>query len=207
MLKSSMENNPAADEMYEGGPINEKDPSDHPAVVSDADAAAALQQNAIIEAEARIQELAQALEQANHRAEDNEKKLIYLQADYQTYRRRRDDEYKTIQKTANSDLVKSFLPIVDNLERALKAAEQTNNLDSLVGGINGTLKQLHSILQNAGVVQIEAVGKEFDPNFHEAIGHAEAEDLPSNSVAEEVQRGYIMHDKVLRPSLVKVKQD
>lgn len=207
MLYTRKENTEALDEISEGGPINSSDDSGQSESAPNSDNDNQRLQEALDASDDQIQALVHDLEMANHRADDHEKKLIYLQADYQTYRRRRDDEYKTIQKTANSDLIKSFLPIVDNLERALKAAEQTNNLDALVGGINGTLKQLHTLLQNAGVSQIEAVGKEFDPNYHEAIGHAEADDLPPNSVAEEIQRGYILHDKVLRPSLVKVKQD
>ena len=109
-------------------------------------------------------------------------------------------------KHATSDFIKNLLPVLDNFERALKAAEQTKNYDALVGGVNGTLKQLTSALQKAGVTPIEAVGKEFDPNYHEAIGHAESSEHPANTVAEEVQRGYLMHDRVLRPTLVKVSQ-
>ncbi len=190
------------DEISEGAPVHQDEDLEQPLLFSDQSLAETLSA-----AEANIAELKQELVKANHKADDQEKKLIYLQADYQTYRRRRDEEYKTILKTANTDLIKSFLPIVDNLERALKAAEQTSNLDALVSGINGTLKQLHTFLQSAGVSHIEALGKEFDPNYHEAIGHAEDDDLPPNTVAEEVQRGYILHEKVLRPSLVKVKQD
>ena len=76
--------------------------------------------------------------------------------------------------------------------------------EALIGGVNGTLKQLQTALQKAGVTQIEAVGKEFDPKYHEAIGNAESDEYPSNTVAEEVQRGYILHDRVLRPTLVRV---
>jgi molecular chaperone GrpE len=72
--------------------------------------------------------------------------------------------------------------------------------------VNGTLKQLHAALAKAGVVPIEAEGQEFDPNFHEAIGHAEESAYPANTVAEEVQKGYLIHDRVLRPTLVKVSQ-
>jgi molecular chaperone GrpE len=107
-------------------------------------------------------------------------------------------------KYANSELIKSLLPVVDNFERAIQAAEQTRNFDALIGGISGTMKQIQAFLQKAGVTPIEATGKEFDPNFHEAIGHVEGSGLPANTVAEEVQRGYLMHDRVLRPSLVKV---
>lgn len=145
------------------------------------------------------------IEELRTRAEEAEKKVLYLQAEFQTYRRRRDEEQSGLQKYANSELIKSLLPVIDNFERALKAAEQAKNFDALIGGVSGTHKQLAAALEKAGVKTIEAVGKEFDPNYHEAIGHTES-DLPANTVAEEVQRGYILHDRVLRPSLVKVSE-
>ncbi len=138
--------------------------------------------------------------------EEAEQKVLYIAAEFQNFRRRRDDEMKELQKFANSELVRSVLPVLDNFERALAAAERTSNFDSLLAGVSGTMKQLQTALQKAGVVPIDAIGKEFDPNFHEAIGHTEGSELPANTVAEEVQRGYVMHDRVLRPSLVKVSQ-
>jgi molecular chaperone GrpE len=144
------------------------------------------------------------LEEARTRAEDAEKRLVYAQAEFQNVLRRREEQYRGDQKYANSELIKLLLPVIDNFERALKAAEQARNLDALLGGVSGTHKQLLSALEKAGVTPIASLGKEFDPNYHEAIGHAEESDLAANTVAEELQRGYIMHDRVLRPALVKV---
>lgn len=146
------------------------------------------------------------LEVERLRASDLEKKLTYLQAEFQTYRRRRDDEQMGLQKYANSELIKSLLPVLDNFERALKAAEQNKNVDALIGGVSGTYKQLLTALEKVGVKPIEAEGQEFDPNYHEALGHAESDEYPANTVAEVLQRGYVMHDRVLRPALVKVSQ-
>jgi molecular chaperone GrpE len=153
----------------------------------------------LADAEARAGEMRKVAEEAG-------KKLIYLQAEFQNYRRRRDEERGTDMKVANAELIKLLLPIIDNFERALAAAERTSNFEALVGGVSGTLKQLQAFLGKAGVKKIEALGQEFDPNFHEAIGSTESEEYPANTVAEEVQPGYVMHDKVLRPSLVKVTQ-
>ena len=146
------------------------------------------------------------LEEARAKAEEAQKQFLYLQAEFQNFRRRQKDENADLQRFANSELIRALLPIVDNFERALSAAEQTKNFDALVGGVSGTLKQLQAFLEKAGVTPIAAHGKPFDPNYHEAVGHAEDGDLPANTVAEEVQRGYLMHDRVLRPSLVKVSQ-
>ncbi len=155
---------------------------------NDADLVALLQEKA---------ELEKSLAEAEQRA-------LYIQADFQNYRRRRDEEFKDLQKYSNGEFIKGLLPVLDNFERALAAAEQSRNFDALIGGINGTLKQLQAALQKAGVTQIEAVGKEFDPKFHEAIGEMESDTYPANTVAEEVQRGYLLHERVLRPTLVRV---
>lgn len=144
------------------------------------------------------------LSEARAKAEDAEKRVLYVQAEFQNYRRRKDEESREISRFANSELILSLLPVLDSFERALAAAEQTRNFDALVAGVSGTLKQLQSFLKKAGVTPIEAVGKEFDPNYHEAIGHTDDSEHPANTVAEEMQRGYMMHDRVLRPAMVKV---
>jgi molecular chaperone GrpE len=146
------------------------------------------------------------IEDLRARMDEAEKKTLYTQAEFANYRRRREEEMASLQKFMNREVILGLLPIIDNFERALRSAETSRNVDALLAGLTGTLKQLQTFLEKAGVRPIEAVGKEFDPNFHEAIGHAEEGDLPPNVVAQEVQRGYVMHDRVLRPSLVKVSQ-
>ena len=147
------------------------------------------------------------LEDARTKAEDADKRVLYVQAEFQNYRRRKEEEFREIQRFANGELLLGVLPIVDSFERALAAAEQTRNIEALLTGLSGTLKQLQSFLQKAGVKPIDALGKEFDPKYHEAIGHTESDEYPPHTVAEEVQRGYLMQDRVLRPALVKVTED
>ncbi len=156
------------------------------------------------ETQSYITALQAELEEARARAEEAEKRLLYSQAEFVNVTRRKEEQFRADQKYANSELIKSLLPVMDNFERALKAAEQTRSFDALIGGVSGTLKQLQAALEKAGVTPIEALGKEFDPKYHEAIGHTEDADLPAHTVAEEIQKGYVMHDRVLRPSLVKV---
>lgn len=138
--------------------------------------------------------------------EDAEKRFLYLQAEFQNYRRRITEEKAALDKFAGEKIIKEMLPIVDNFERGLAAAKATSNFDALVGGVSGVMKQMETLLQKSGVTPIEAIGKEFDPKLHEAIGVVDDSDLPANTVAEELQRGYLMHERVLRPSLVKVSQ-
>jgi len=156
--------------------------------------------------EAYIVALQANLDDARTQIEDLKKQLAYAHAEFQNFRRRKDDEQRDLAKFANSEIINGLLPILDNFERALQAAEQTRNFDALIGGISGTSKQVNSFLQKYGVTPIEALGKEFDPKFHEAIGHCDDPNYPANTVAEEVQRGYLMHDRVLRPALVRVAQ-
>ena len=157
-------------------------------------------------AEAYIVALQADLEEARGKAEEAEKRVLYVQAEFQNYRRRKEEDSREIQKFANGELMLGILPVVDSFERALAAAEQTQNIDSLLTGIAGTHKQLQSFLQKAGVKPIDSLGKEFDPKYHEAIGHTESDEYPPHTVAEEVQRGYLMQDRVLRPALVKVTE-
>ena len=138
--------------------------------------------------------------------EELKKQLLYANAEFQNFRRRKEEEQRDLARYANAEMIKNLLPIVDNFDRALLAAERTRNFDALISGISGTSKQFRQFLSKAGVVPIEAVGKDFDPNFHEASGHSDDSGYPPNTVAEEVQRGYVMHDRVLRPTLVRVAQ-
>jgi molecular chaperone GrpE len=136
--------------------------------------------------------------------EEAQRSELYAQAEYQNYRRRSEERFIDQQKYNNAEFIKALLPVLDNFERALASAEQSQNFEALISGVKGTLKQLQAAIQKAGVTPIEAVGKEFDPKYHEAIGNTESDEYPSNTVAEEVQRGYILHDRVLRPTLVRV---
>jgi molecular chaperone GrpE len=148
-------------------------------------------------AESRIEELERQVEQEHN---------LYLRtlADFQNFRRRQEEEVRQIRQFANRELILGLLPVLDNFERALAAAEQSQSYEALVGGVSLTLRQMQDFLKKNGVEAIDAVGKEFDPNFHEAVMRVEDGEHPENTVVEEVQRGYSLGDRVLRPSMVKV---
>ena len=110
------------------------------------------------ETAAYITALQAELEDVRARLEGADKRLLYAQAEFQNVLRRRDEQYRADQKYANGEIIKSLLPILDNFDRALKAAEQTRSFDSLIGGVSGTLKQLLTFLEKAGVIPIETVG-------------------------------------------------
>lgn len=159
------------------------------------------------DADAKLEALKQELEQIRMRAEQAEKELLYAQAEFLTLSRRKEEQFRAEQKYAVSELVKSLLPVLDNFDRALLAAEKTRNFDALLEGVRSTQRLLEDALQKVGLTPIASVGQTFDPRFHEAIGAAEPGELPPHTVAEEVQRGYMLHDRVLRPALVRVVQE
>ncbi|MBE7022041.1 MAG: nucleotide exchange factor GrpE [Ruminococcaceae bacterium] len=121
-------------------------------------------------------------------------------AEYENYKRRTQKEKAEIYLNAQADTVGSLLPVLDNLERAA-ATEETS---PLAEGVQMVLKQLIETLSKLGVNEIEAVGAAFDPNLHNAVMHIEDEELGENIVAEQFAKGYIIQDKVIRHSMVKV---
>ena len=136
--------------------------------------------------------------------EDEHNLYLRTLADFQNFRRRQEEENRQIRQIANRELILSLLPVIDNFERALSAAEQSQSYEALVGGVALTLRQMQEFLKRNGVEAIESVGQEFDPNFHEAVMRVEDSEHPENTIVEELQRGYSMNDRVLRPSMVKV---
>ena len=139
--------------------------------------------------EAALTALQAENEELRAQAADAEKRYLYAQAEFQNFIKRKEEESRKALKYANSEFIQNLFPVLDNFERALQAAEQTRNFDALIGGVNGTWKQLLSALQKAGVTPIEAVGQEFDPAYHDAIGHTESGDYPANTVAERITKG------------------
>lgn len=124
-------------------------------------------------------------------------------AEFDNYRKRTEKEKASMYVIGAKDIVEKILPIVDNFERGLAAAADKAD-DPFVDGMNKIYKQLMTTLEELGVSQIEAVGKEFDPNFHNAVMHVEDEEVGDNIIVEEFQKGYLYKEIVVRHSMVKV---
>jgi molecular chaperone GrpE len=144
------------------------------------------------------------LDSAIRRAEEMNEAFLRARADFANYKRRNEEERESLRTVMNTDLLMRLLPIVDNFERALHAASQTQDYDKLVVGVNAVYRQVQELLAREGVTPIEAVGEPFDPNMHNAVLREETTEYPENSVIEELQKGYVLNGKVLRPTLVKV---
>ena len=130
-----------------------------------------------------------------------EDKYLRLAAEYDNYRRRTAKEKESIWSEAKADAAVAFLPVYDNLERALK---QDTADEAYKKGVEMTMNQLKSVLEKLGITEIDAQGKPFDPTLHNAVMHVEDDSLGENTVAEVFQAGFKLGDKVIRFAMVKV---
>ena len=128
-------------------------------------------------------------------------KYMRLMADFQNFKRRTEKEKSDIYAFANEKIVSELLNVIDNFERALALGQEG---DSFVEGMNLIFKQLQGVLEKAGVKEIEALGQEFDPNFHNAVMMEDTDEFESGKVSCVLQKGYTLNNKVIRPSMVKV---
>lgn len=131
-------------------------------------------------------------------------KLMRTMAEFDNYRKRSDKEKAQMFEVGARDIIEKVLPVIDNFERGLGAITDDEKEGAFAQGIEKIYKQMVSTLTDAGLKPIEAVGKAFDPNFHNAVMHAEDPELGDNLVAEEFQKGYTYRDTVVRHSMVKV---
>ena len=136
--------------------------------------------------------------------EDLTDKLTRQMAEFDNYRKRTEKEKTAMYEIGAKEVVEKILPVVDNFERGLAAVPEDKKDDSFVAGMEMIYKQIMTSLEEIGVKPIEAVGKEFNPEFHNAVMHIEDEELGENIVAEEFQKGYTYRESVVRPSMVKV---
>jgi molecular chaperone GrpE len=139
-------------------------------------------------------------------ADEHYQRYLRTQADFDNFRRRARQEKEEFAKYASQKLIEGLLPIVDNFERAMSASREQKDFDSLAKGIEMIQRQLNQLLESEGLLPIEAMGQPFNPELHQAIMQVEAEASESGIVVEELQKGYMLKDKVIRPAMVKVTQ-
>lgn len=132
-------------------------------------------------------------------------RMIRLQAEFDNYKKRTQRERIAERKYQAQDLVTELLPALDNFERALQV-EVTDATKNIMEGINMVYNQIKEALKSQGVEEIKTVGQEFDPNLHHAVMQVEEEDKQSNEIVEELQKGYLLKDRVIRPAMVKVNK-
>lgn len=148
---------------------------------------------------------AEAVESIQAELADTKDKYLRLYAEFENYKKKVQKDREELIKYSNESLVYELLPALDNLEMALKHSAEKNS-ESLIKGVENTLRELNRILEKFGVKFVETVGKPFDPAYHHAMSQVEREDVENNTVVEEFRKGYLYNEKVLRPSLVVVSK-
>lgn len=146
----------------------------------------------------------QEIEQLKQQADEHYQRLLRAQADFDNFRRRTRQEKEEFAKYASLKVVEQLLPVVDNFERALAAGKESNDYDALLKGVDMIFRQLDQVLAAEGLKPMEAVGQPFNPEYHQAIMQVESDEHEEGIVVEELQKGYLLKDKVLRPAMVKV---
>jgi molecular chaperone GrpE len=154
-------------------------------------------EESLSEEQQRIQELESKLEEVNQ-------KNLRLQADYDNFRRRTREEQAASLKYKSQSLLEQLLPALDNFERALKTEATNDQTKNLIQGMEMVYRQLADALKQEGLSEVPTVGATFDPNMHQAVMQVEDSEYESNTVIEELQKGYMLKDRVIRPAMVKV---
>jgi len=150
------------------------------------------------------EQLQQQLEASREEARKNQDLYLRTLADMENLRKRSQREKEDLAKFGNEMILREILPVRDNLERAVEHAVLDESATGLLEGVKMTLDQFGKVLEKFHVVSVEAVGQVFDPALHQAMGQIETEEHPPNTVAQEMQKGYLLNDRLLRPSLVMV---
>jgi molecular chaperone GrpE len=147
------------------------------------------------------------LRKAKESSEGSLNKMKYLMADFDNYRKQMEKQVASKAESLKAELLLKFLNIRDDYLRALSVAKQGGKSEPMViEGLEGILKNIDSLLTSEGVREIETVGTPFDPNVHDAIAYSTREDAPENTVTTEIRKGYLLNNKVLRPSLVEISK-
>ncbi|MBI3926273.1 MAG: nucleotide exchange factor GrpE [Armatimonadetes bacterium] len=154
-----------------------------------------------------VSELSELLRQRDAQIHELEEQVKRVSADFENFRRRQTEEQKRVLARLREGLFRSLLPIMDHMERALQASRGEGSPEGLVKGLELVKRDVLKIFEENGVLPIQAEGQQFDPALHEAVLAEDREDLPDQTIVQELQRGYVLGDRVLRPSMVKVAKN
>jgi molecular chaperone GrpE len=151
-----------------------------------------------------VEELHEALAAKAEEVKNLNDKYLRLAAEFDNYKRLNQRDQRDLIRFGNEQLLRELLPVVDNLERAIKASRNGGNSDVLIEGVDLTLKQLAGALTKFHVIPVETAGQPFDPAKHQAVASVASENVPERHVVDEFQRGYLLHDRILRAAMVSV---
>ena len=152
----------------------------------------------------RVGALGEDLKKNEEHIRELEDRLLRGRAELENFRKRLNKEMQEALKYAIEPFLKELLPSIDNLERALDAAKSSHNVEALVEGVTLTLNEIRKILAKHGIKEVESLGRSFDPRVHEALERLETDEVPSGHISKEYQKGYLLHDRLIRPAKVAV---
>lgn len=154
-----------------------------------------------------LKELEEKVTNKELEAKQTYDRFLRVSAEFENYKKRSSREMIEFRKYANESLITELLTVVDNIERAISTSSSDDQANScIIEGVSLTLKEILKVFDNFGVTPIESLCKTFDPNFHQAVMQEESEEHPDNTVIAELQKGYMIHDRLLRPSMVVVSK-
>jgi molecular chaperone GrpE len=158
-----------------------------------------------VEVDDPMKDLEAQLAAKEREAKENYDRLLRVSAEFDNYKKRTSRELEEFRKFANQSLIKELLSVVDNLELAMDSTNGHQTIDQgLLRGLEMTHKEILKVFEKFNVKPIKARGQVFDPNFHEAVMQEETDDVEANTIVNELQKGYLINDRLLRPSMVVV---
>ena len=154
-----------------------------------------------------IKDLEERFESSEQELKDTYDRLLRVSAEFENFKKRSTRELDEYRKYANEAMVAALLPVVDNLERAVEASvEGVRDNNALLEGVSLTLTEILKVLERFHVTPIVSIGESFDPNFHQAMMQEISDKHPENTVLQEMQKGYMIHNRLLRPAMVVVSK-
>ncbi len=150
--------------------------------------------------------LKEDLRKARETADANLNKLKYMMADFDNYRKQMEKQISSKIEASKAEILLKFLNIRDDYLRAIETVKQNNSDTVIIEGLQGILKNFDNLLNSEGLTEIESIGTPFDPNIHDAINFVYSDNLPENTVTNEIRNGYMFNGRVLRPSLVEISK-
>ena len=150
--------------------------------------------------------LKEELREARKSSDNNLNRLKYMMAEFDNYRKQMEKQIDSRIESGKAELLVKFLSLRDDYLRALEMAKQSKSETVVIEGLEGILKNFDSLLRSEGVIEIETIGTPFDPNVHDAIGFSHHDEIEENIITKEIRKGYMLNNKVLRPSLVLISR-
>ena len=150
--------------------------------------------------------LKEELNAARKSSDNNLNKLKYMMAEFDNYRKQMEKQIDSKIESGKAELLLRFLSLRDDYLRALEMAKQSKSEAVVIEGLEGILKNFDSLLKSEGVIEIETIGTPFDPNVHDVIGFSHEDEIEENIITKEIRKGYMLNNKVLRPSLVLISR-